>query len=158
MKTKPTTKKSKRETRYYILTKELIKVRRKITNVVQVLTHVKEKLQFVQSETVSLKSALKILDEEVNDKRDSLPTIKLNRDKFRANNILLRQQNGLLGNEKLLIDYGNNMDATKQLREEIENLQKTHHGLVSESVLIRRKIQKSQMIAQLRSDSDLLLS
>jgi hypothetical protein len=133
-------------------------VRRKITNVVQVLTHVKEKLQFVQSETVSLKSALKILDEEVNDKRDSLPTIKLNRDKFRANNILLRQQNGLLGNEKLLIDYGNNMDATKQLREEIENLQKTHHGLVSESVLIRRKIQKSQMIAQLRSDSDLLLS
>lgn len=54
----------------------MLKLRKKITNVVQVLTHVKEKLQFIQAETVNLKNELKQLDEEVTIKRDSLPSLK----------------------------------------------------------------------------------
>ena len=55
---------------------ELLKLRKKITNVVQVLTHVKEKLQFIQAETIDLKGELKKLDEKVTSKRDSLPSLK----------------------------------------------------------------------------------
>jgi predicted nuclease with TOPRIM domain len=51
-------------------------LRKKITNVVQVLTHVKEKLQFIQAETIDLKGELKQLDEKVTSKRDSLPSLK----------------------------------------------------------------------------------
>lgn len=38
---------------------ELLKLRKKITNTVQVLTHLKEKLQFVQGENSLLKNKLK---------------------------------------------------------------------------------------------------
>ena len=54
----------------------MLKLRKKITNVVQVLTHVKEKLQFIQAETIDLKGELKQLDEKVTSKRDSLPSLK----------------------------------------------------------------------------------
>jgi predicted nuclease with TOPRIM domain len=77
--------------------------------VVQVLTHVKEKLQFIQAETIELKDELKTLDEDVTSKRDALPALKNVRDKLKSTNSLLRQQNGLLGNEKLLMDYGENV-------------------------------------------------
>jgi hypothetical protein len=68
-----------------------------------------EYFNFDQNKTMGLKEELKILDEQVSKKRDILPTIKSERDKLRAKNLLLRQQNGLLGNDKLIIDYGNNM-------------------------------------------------
>ncbi|KAI8896312.1 hypothetical protein BC833DRAFT_659438 [Globomyces pollinis-pini] len=128
---------------------ELLKLRKKITNVVQVLTHVKEKLQFVQGEEIDLRSNLKNLEEEVAAKRDKLPAAKGIRDKLRATNTLLRQQNGLLGNEKLLMDYGDNVDDAQKLRDQINELQQTYTNLIDESVLIRRKIQKAQLIEKL---------
>lgn len=51
-------------------------MRKKITNVVHVLTHVKEKLQFIQAEAVELRIDLKSLDESVTKRRDSLPSLK----------------------------------------------------------------------------------
>lgn len=143
---------------------ELLKLRKKITNVVQVLTHVKEKLQFVkvgyinQGENIELRKQLGILDEEVNRRRDILPTIKNGRDKLRATNNLLRQQNGLLGNDKLLRDYGNNVvtaineDEAKKMRDQITNLQHTYSKLIQESITIRRRIQKTNLIAQMRTN------
>ncbi|KAJ3080006.1 Coiled-coil domain-containing protein 96 [Quaeritorhiza haematococci] len=84
---------------------ELLKLRKKITNIVQVLTHVKEKLQFVQTENVDLQTQLHSLDTEVSTQRDSLPAAKQERDRLRAENLKLRQQNGLLGNVPLLRDF-----------------------------------------------------
>ena len=43
---------------------ELLKLRRKITNTVQVLTHLKEKLQFVQADNVVHKAKLTEAEED----------------------------------------------------------------------------------------------
>ncbi|KAI8917440.1 hypothetical protein BC831DRAFT_554130, partial [Entophlyctis helioformis] len=128
---------------------ELLKLRKKITNVVQVLTHVKEKLQFVQGETVELKQELKKLDEEVTARRDSLPMAKQERDMLRSTNTLLRQKNGLLGNNNLLRDYGEKVDESKDLRTRIEDLQRYYTELINETHRLRRKMQKAQLVAQM---------
>lgn len=83
----------------------MLKLKKKITNIVQVLTHVKEKLQFVQTENVELKSELSELDDQVAVNRDSLPAAKQERDNLRSNIISLRHKNGLLGNVPLLQDF-----------------------------------------------------
>lgn len=55
---------------------ELLRLRKKIATVVQVLTHVKEKLHFIQTQNVDLATELIRLDKEVTQKRDSLPALK----------------------------------------------------------------------------------
>ena len=84
---------------------EILKLRKKITNVIQITTHVKEKLEFVIIETKGLKDQLKDIDQQVALKRDTLPISKLKRDRMKYANSSLRQENGLLGNSKLLKDY-----------------------------------------------------
>jgi hypothetical protein len=84
---------------------ELLKLRKKITNIVQVLTHVKEKLNFMENENCELTETLRMLDEQVTQRRDELPVLKLHRDSLRTGNINIRQKNGLLGNNDLLYDY-----------------------------------------------------
>nr|KAJ3414137.1 Coiled-coil domain-containing protein 96 [Polyrhizophydium stewartii] len=128
---------------------ELLKLRKKITNVVQVLTHVKEKLQFVQGETVELKQQLKNLDEDVTQRRDSLPLAKQERDSLRNTNTVLRQKNGLLGNNNLLHDYGEKVDDSKGLKARIDDLQRYYAELVSETQRLRRRMQKAQLIAHM---------
>jgi hypothetical protein len=54
----------------------LLKLKKKITNVVQVLSHVKEKLQFTEAEALNLKAELKALDSKVAMQRDYLPGLK----------------------------------------------------------------------------------
>ena len=51
---------------------ELLKLRKKTTTTVQVLTHLKEKLQFVQAENQLLKHDLADLEVELTNKRDVL--------------------------------------------------------------------------------------
>ncbi|KAI9224567.1 hypothetical protein BC828DRAFT_343699 [Blastocladiella britannica] len=84
---------------------ELMKLRKKITNVVQVLAHIKEKLQFVQQEHKALSSELSAVDAQVTVQRDSLPLAKQRRDTLRNRNVYIKEKNGLLGNDALLRDY-----------------------------------------------------
>merc|ERR1711896_18404 len=65
---------------------ELHKLRKKTTTTVQVLTHIKEKLQFVQVENQSLKRELAKLDTELTKERDALTKAKRERDQLRADN------------------------------------------------------------------------
>jgi predicted nucleic acid-binding Zn-ribbon protein len=88
---------------------ELLKLRKKITNVVQVLTHVKEKLQFIFEENSDLKLELTSLDEQVTDFRDVLPGYKSQRDHLRLKNQMTKDRNGLLGNAPLLRDFEDKM-------------------------------------------------
>lgn len=44
---------------------EILKLKRKVTSTVQVLAHLKEKLQFVQTENSTKKTMLKGVDEEL---------------------------------------------------------------------------------------------
>ena len=47
-----------------LILQELLKLRKKITSTVQVLTHLKEKLQFVQAENQVLKGRLRDVEED----------------------------------------------------------------------------------------------
>ncbi len=84
---------------------ELAKLRRKITTIVQILTHVKEKHDFCHTEADQLRRELKVVEEKVAVERDQLPYIKVKRDQLRKDNEVLKQQTGLLGNKMLLRDY-----------------------------------------------------
>jgi isoleucyl-tRNA synthetase len=92
---------------------ELLKLRKKVTNIVQILTHVKEKLQFEQLETVEFKSQLDVIDEEVTRERDRLPSLKQKRDSIRHENADLRHKNGLLTNTTLLSDFALRVVSSK---------------------------------------------
>merc|ERR1711988_2058338 len=59
---------------------ELLKLRKKTTTTVQVLTHLKEKLQFVQAENQILKHDLADLEIELTNKRDVPTQTKHERD------------------------------------------------------------------------------
>ncbi|KAJ3102623.1 Coiled-coil domain-containing protein 96 [Phlyctochytrium planicorne] len=148
---------------------ELLKLRKKITNIVQVLTHVKEKLQFVQvrkaksdsesygirgqGENVDLKRKLRQLDDEVSAKRDSLPLAKQARDALRANSHSLRQKNGLLGNISLLRDFEEKVpdahafvqDESMALKNRIDDLRACHADLCAETLAIKRRIHRKMV-------------
>ena len=83
---------------------ELLKLRKKTTATVQVLTHIKEKLQFVQQEVSVQKERLEGLDGEVSHHRDLLTHLKHERDRLRAENMKLKQQGGMM-DDALLEDF-----------------------------------------------------
>jgi len=76
---------------------ELLKLRKKTTTTVQVLTHLKEKLQFVQAENQLLKVELAQLEAELSTHRDALTRAKHDRDSLRSENLRLRGEAGLIG-------------------------------------------------------------
>jgi chromosome segregation ATPase len=125
---------------------DLLKLRKKITNVVQELTHVKEKLQFVQTENVELKDELVGLEVGVSKERDRLPSIKRQRDQLRISNTSLKHKNGLLGNVPLLKDFEDKVDLLQDKVDKIDNLRDYHQMLAAESLAIKRKIKKAQLL------------
>ncbi|CAK4081151.1 unnamed protein product [Aphanomyces euteiches] len=84
---------------------ELHKLRKKTTTTVQVLTHIKEKLQFILVENQCLKKDLAELDQELTKNRDALTKKKKERDSIRASQQKMKHKQGF-GNSLLLMqDY-----------------------------------------------------
>jgi len=108
---------------------ELLKLRKKTTTTVQVLTHLKEKLQFVQAENQVLKHELSDLEVELISKRDVLTQIKHERDALRGENAARRQQRGLVSSEELLIDFEKRRLSIVAKKAEVEKLQARHIAL-----------------------------
>ncbi|XP_074647859.1 uncharacterized protein LOC141903576 isoform X1 [Tubulanus polymorphus] len=123
---------------------ELLKLRKKITSTVQVLTHLKEKLQFVQGENQVLKGHLRDIEGNVAQKRDVLSRTKQARDALRIDNHKLRQNCGLLGNEPLLRDFEERKDEGADLRAKLEKLKMTHAELTLSTNGFRRKIEQAK--------------
>nr|XP_034959463.1 coiled-coil domain-containing protein 96 [Zootoca vivipara] len=109
---------------------ELMKLRKKITNTVQILTQVKEKLQFVEAENHGQRAQLMAVEALVAQRREILTKTKQARDKLRMDNQRLYQKCGLLGNSLLLRDYEDKVTAVELLNERLEKL-KRHHAAIS---------------------------
>ncbi len=101
---------------------ELLKLHKKTTTTVQVLSHLREKLQAVLSENQELKREMQALDNAVTKKRDELSKIKQVRDRVRAENQKKRLESGLSGNAVLLTDYSNRQKHVADLEQEIGRL------------------------------------
>ncbi|XP_060063539.1 coiled-coil domain-containing protein 96-like [Ylistrum balloti] len=123
---------------------ELLKLRKKITSTVQVLTHLKEKLQFVQAENQVQKTTLREVESEAAMKRDILSRTKQARDALRIDNQRLRQNCGLLGNESLLRDFEERKDEGDDLRHRLESLKMEHAELTLNCNQVRRKIEQAR--------------
>ncbi|KAM3838817.1 cilia- and flagella-associated protein 184 [Vipera latastei] len=119
---------------------ELQKLRRKVTNTVQVLSQVKEKLQFVEAENQGQKGQLMAVESLVAQNRDILTRTKQARDKLRIDNQRLQQKCGLLGNTLLLRDFEEKVDAAEILKEKLEILKRHHAGLSLTCNGIKKKI------------------
>ncbi|XP_069833487.1 cilia- and flagella-associated protein 184 [Dendropsophus ebraccatus] len=127
---------------------ELLKLRKKITNTVQVLTHVKEKLQYVQAENQEQKERLMEIEAVVGNKRDILTKTKQARDSLRMDNLKLKQKCGLLGNKVLLRDFEDKVDATEELRQTLENLKRRHAELTLSSKGLMKKIDEVKLVME----------
>nr|XP_015200518.1 PREDICTED: coiled-coil domain-containing protein 96 [Lepisosteus oculatus] len=127
---------------------ELLKLRKKITSTVQVLTHVKEKLQFVQVENQAKKAQLTEVEALVARKRDILTKTKQARDALRTDNLKLRQKCGLLGNETLLRDFEEKVDASEALSQRLEMLRRRHAELTLRCVGLKRKLEQAKLSRQ----------
>lgn len=84
---------------------ELHKLRKKTTTTVQVLTHIKEKLQFVEARAEVLKKELGAVEDQVTAQRDTLNRAKHRRDALRSENDTLRASQGFVNNDALVLDF-----------------------------------------------------
>ncbi|XP_004465261.2 cilia- and flagella-associated protein 184 [Dasypus novemcinctus] len=123
---------------------ELLKLRSKVTSNVQVITHVKEKLHFMEIENARKKSHLLDIEAQVALKRDILTKTKQARDSLRIDNVKLNQRCGLLGKESLLRDLEEKVDKTEVLRQRLESLKRHHAGLALSCRGVRQKIREAK--------------
>ncbi|XP_003356898.2 coiled-coil domain-containing protein 96 [Sus scrofa] len=123
---------------------ELLKLRSKVTNNVQIITHVKEKLHFVDLGNACKKAELMELEAQVALRRDVLTKTKQARDSLRTDNIRLHQQCGLLGQEALLRDMEEKVDRTDALSRRLDSLKHHHAGLMLSCRGVRQKIREAK--------------
>lgn len=109
---------------------EILKLKKKITSTIQVLAHLKEKLQFLQAENISKNQTLKDVEKHVAkvsklsnvslinlpQNRDLLTRLKQAKDSIRTENSSLSQQGGLVGHHKLLRDFENKQDQVNDIQ------------------------------------------
>eukprot|EP00003_Mantamonas_plastica_P027397 TRINITY_DN5875_c0_g1_i1.p1 TRINITY_DN5875_c0_g1~~TRINITY_DN5875_c0_g1_i1.p1 ORF type:complete len:500 (-),score=230.96 TRINITY_DN5875_c0_g1_i1:600-2099(-) len=110
---------------------EASKLNRKITSNVQVITHVKEKLQFVSTQNEELRAIKAQLDSEVKQHRKTLNRIKKERDSLRSQNQKIKQQSGLVGAEDLLEDYESRKGQIEDLKDKLAALKSRHNDLTA---------------------------
>jgi len=109
---------------------ELHKLRKKTIITVQVITHMREKLQFIQQENQVLRADLSQLDTELASQRDLVAKTKHERDDYRSENAKLRQQTGIINSEYLTKDYEDRTSHIKKLKEELAVLKAKHKKLM----------------------------
>lgn len=86
-------------------TEELTKLNRKKTNTVQVLTHVREKLRFIEKTNLQLNRDLSVVENSTMGKRGTLTDSKKTRDSVREDNKELKRKQGFASSSGLLTDY-----------------------------------------------------
>jgi predicted nucleic acid-binding Zn-ribbon protein len=84
---------------------ELHKLRKKITTTVVILSHTREKLQYVQVQNRHRNDELKELNDKLNEDKISLSKMKKEREVLQKENQKLRQQTGIVNKKSLKTDY-----------------------------------------------------
>ncbi|CAI8039470.1 Coiled-coil domain-containing protein 96, partial [Geodia barretti] len=119
---------------------EIRKLTEKIRDTVQVLTHVKEKLDFLQDESEEKKEQLQQLDSDLARRREVLTRLKQTRDSLRLDNQRLRQRGGLVCHTQLLRDFEDRQDQNAELESRLEQLQRQHSQTTLQCTGLRSKI------------------
>jgi len=110
---------------------ELHKLKKKTTTTVQVLTHVKEKLQFVEHQNAVIFQSMDRLDGSVEELREKLTHIKKIRDKLRQENSTLKQKQGFIGSDLLVADFESRKGSLHSIQAKVDALKSKHARLAS---------------------------
>lgn len=113
---------------------ELHKLKKKTTTTVQVLTHIKEKLQCVREENTHSQAELRSINHQVQSLRDQLTKTKHVRDASRGENQSLKQKQGFIGSDLLVSDFENRKGDIDLLRTKVEGLKAKWRNLNSLSL------------------------
>jgi hypothetical protein len=110
---------------------ELHKLRKKKTANVEVLTHIKEKLQFTSAENEVTAKQLSELDAEVSRCRALLTRAKREREALRAENVALKAKQGFANSDLLVMDYENRKQEITAIRDRISEVKDKYMNLTS---------------------------
>lgn len=125
------------------LSGEILKLKKKVSNTVHILSQFREKLQFVEAENQGRRAELMDIETILSQKRDILTKTKQARDRLRRNNLKLQQKCGLLGNEILLRDFEEKVDTVELLSQRLETLKHHHARLILSCRGIQKKIKEA---------------
>lgn len=114
----------------------------------QGISHVKEKLHFMQLENKAKHTELAKADTLVALKREVLTRTRQVRDGLRADNLKLQQRCGLLGNTTLLRDFEEKVDTSECLQQRLEMLKRRHAELMLKCAGVKQKIEQSKPESQ----------
>ncbi|XP_075606891.1 cilia- and flagella-associated protein 184 [Balearica regulorum gibbericeps] len=125
------------------LSDEILKLKKKVSNTVCVLSQFREKLQFVEAENQGRRAELMDIETVLSQKRDILTKTKQARDRLRRNNLKLQQKCELLGNKILLRDFEETVDTVELLSQRLETLKRHHAALILTCRGIQKKIKEA---------------
>ncbi|GMF33331.1 unnamed protein product [Phytophthora fragariaefolia] len=114
---------------------ELHKLRKKTTSTVQVLTHIKEKLQFVLAENQMLKRDSQDLEEALTANRDQLAHKKKDRDAARQLAARLKSKEGFAKSELLIEDF-------EKRENDLVDLERRRAELIQRHALLTKQIKQ----------------
>lgn len=99
---------------------ELHKLRKKITTTVVILSHTREKLQYVQEQNRQQNENLKELNEILNNEKTELSRLKKSRESLWKENQKLKQKTGIVNKKSLKTDYDKRDDDIRDQSERIK--------------------------------------
>lgn len=132
---------------------ELAKLKRKKTTTVQVLTHIREKLRFVEQANENLAEKLAHLENTTTELRNIVTSDKLYRDDLRAENKELRAKQGFATSDLLLVDYEQRCNKVEQLKAATTEL-KDRYGILMRQV--NKSLKASTSTPWVMSNSNVL--
>lgn len=127
---------------------ELSKLQKKKTTTVHILTHVKEKLGFVQMENQRLKRQLAEVEQLVTEHRDMLTKLKKERERTKTTNADLRAAMPLVGSDDLLVDYEMRKERVKTVRAMVESLRQRYRDMKNEIARLNAVAEQKQQSLQ----------
>ena len=122
---------------------ELAKLKRKKTITVLVLTHIREKLRFVERQSEDLRKELEDIDDNLGSQRSFLNTYKHEKDAVRGDNMELKRRQGFSSNEMLTEDFEKRKVAMDTVKASIRELQERHFLLTKQVTRNTAKLNSS---------------
>mmetsp|Transcript_14067 Transcript_14067/g.25904 ORF Transcript_14067/g.25904 Transcript_14067/m.25904 type:complete len:167 (-) Transcript_14067:104-604(-) len=108
---------------------ELNKLRKKKTDSVEMLSHVKEKLHFTRQSSEASKEKLAELEVEVGQRRDALTKHKRERDRLKKGNAGYNTDAGFTKSTPLVLDFEQRKKSLALLRDKIQETKEKYLNL-----------------------------
>jgi hypothetical protein len=122
---------------------ELSKLKRKKTITVQILTHIREKLRYIENQNIITSQELISIDRDIISTRNNVTVSKHNREIYRENNIELKRQRGFATSDLLIIDYETRKNTIEMLQHSIKELQERHFLLTKQITTNKFKLSQT---------------